>query len=331
MSLFFLTNTHQMISYVRKPPEPVDWLTGEELINSFLSLGILKSIIMYLICGILIAVYLKDKKEYFSFKEGEEKTQKYFEKNVFFTTASFIAIFTLVLVKLILFVAGSRMFSLYGKLTLGQVVMFFFIYFSMLLLINSVILLTNMFFEEKVLAMLSPLFFIETVIVVFGITSMFVSEKLSWLTGFLNFINYSTIDKLIYSYVYGYRIENLDMGAQVLYIVVTLVFTAVFTILSYIAYKNISIKGSKDLYYYEGARVFWYVIFGTIVCYLIAFSVSAVLALFQKDTSIEKGKYIFNIAFMVSTPIFIILEYIVYKIISKKAAITVEENEEITV
>ncbi|MBK1813502.1 hypothetical protein JHL18_23070 [Clostridium sp. YIM B02505] len=331
MSLFFLTNTHQMISYVRKPPEPVDWLTGEELINSFLSLGILKSIIIYLICGILISVYFRDKKEYFSFKEGEEKTKKYFEKNMFFTIASFMAIFTLFIVKLILFVAGNRLFSLYGKLTVGQVVLFFFIYFSMLLMINSIIMLTNMFFEEKALAMLSPLFLIETVIVVFGITSMFISEKLSWLTDFLNFINYSTIDKLIYSYVYGYRVENLDIGAQVLYIVVTLAFTVIFTILSYLAYKNISIKGSKDLYYYKGARAFWYVIFATITCYLIAFTISAVLALFQKDTSIEKGKYIFNIAFMVATPIFIILEYTIYKLRSKKVALTVEESEEITV
>ncbi|GFP78369.1 hypothetical protein [Clostridium fungisolvens] len=331
MSLFFLTNTHQMISYVRKPPEPVDWLTGEELINSFLSLGILKSIIIYLICGILISIYLKDKKEYFSFKEGEEISKKYLNKSAFFTISSFIAIFTLFIVKLILFVVGSRLFSLYGKLTLGQVILFFFIYFSMLLMINSVILLTNMFFEEKVLAMLSPLFFIETVIAVFGITSMFISDKLSWLADFLNFINYSTIDKLIYSYVYGYRIESLDIGAQVLYIVVTLAFTVIFTILSYIGYKSISIKGSKDLYYYEGARVFWYVIFGTMVCYFIAFTISAVLALFQKDTSIEKGKYIFNIAFMVATPIFIILEYIIYKLISKKAALVVEENEELTV
>lgn len=331
MSLFFLTNTHQMISYVRKPPEPVDWLTGEELMNKFLSLGILKSIIMYLICGILISIYLKDKKEYFSFKEAEEKTKRYLEKNMFFTIASFIAVLTLFIVKLILFAAGSRMFSLYGKLTVGQVVLFFFIYFSMVLMINSVILLTNMFFEEKVLAMLSPLFLIETVIAVFGITSMFVSEKLGWLTSFLNFVSYSTIDKLIYSYVYGYRVENLDMGAQVLYIVVTLAFTVIFTALSYVVYKNISIKGSKDIYYYEGARVFWYVIFGTVICYLTVFTVSAVLALFQKDISIEKGKYIFNIAFMVSTPIFIILEYAIYKLRSKKTALRVDESEEITI
>ncbi|GKU27381.1 hypothetical protein [Clostridium folliculivorans] len=331
MSLFFLTNTHQMISYVRKPPEPVDWLTGEELMNSFLSLGILKSIIIYLICGILISVYFRDKKEYFSFKEGEEKAKKYFEKNMFFTIASFMAIFTLFIVKLILFVAGSRLFSLYGKLTIGQVILFFFIYFSMVLMINSIVLLANMFFEEKVLAMLSPLFFIETVIVIFGITSMFLSERLSWLGDFLNFVNYSTIDKLIYSYVYGYRVENLDMGAQVIYIVITLVFTVICTILSYIIYKDISRKGSKDLYYYEGARVFWYVVFGTIICYLIAFTVSAVLALFQKDISIEKGKYIFNIAFMVSTPLFIILEYTIYKLRSKKATLIAEENKEITI
>jgi hypothetical protein len=320
-----------MISYVRKPPEPVDWLTGEELINSFLSLGILKSIIIYLICGILISVYLKDKKEYFSLKEGEEKGKKFFEKSIFFTISSFIAVFSLFIVKLILFVVGSRLFSLYGKLTLGQVVLFFFIYFSMILMINSIILLTNMFFEEKVLAMLSPLFFIETVIVVFGITSMFVSERLNWLTDFLNFVNYGTIDKLIYSYVYGYRVENLDMGAQVLYIVITLVFTVIFTSLSYIVYKNISIRGNKHLYYYGGARAFWYINFGAIVCYFIAFTVSAVLALFEKDTSIEKGKYMFNIAFMVSTPIFITLEYIIYKITSKKAPLIVEENEEVTI
>lgn len=320
-----------MVSYVRKPPQPIDWYTGDQLINKFLSLGVLKSLIFYLISGTVVCIYLKNKEVYFSIKEKREKKLMYIKIYMYLTTTSLLANLLLFIVKALLFIKGNKLFSFYGKLSIGQVILFFFTCFFITLMINALVLLNSMLFKEGVLALLSPLFTVEIIIAVFGITTMFVSEQTGWFGNILALVNSGNIDNIIYSCIYGYRFETSDVNTQLIYILAMIFVTVLLTTLSYLSYMHIDGKKSKRLYYYEGIRVAWYIVMGTIICYLVTFTSSGIVALFKQDVTIEEGKYMFNIAFLISTPIFILLEYILYRVTGRERKVVIEDNEDIPV
>ncbi|GIM29333.1 hypothetical protein CPJCM30710_19990 [Clostridium polyendosporum] len=315
ITAFFLTNTHKMILYVANPPNIKNILGGKEIINKFLSINTLKVLLMYLIYGIVVSMFFKDKTSTFFTENEDKKLALYFTKYLAVITSTTIGLFLVFLVKLIVYKKGFYFFNTLGNVGQDSVFMFFFIQLSFALFGCSVVFSANMFFKENLLAVLFPLFFLEVIVLLLGATTIFISEKLVFLKYILSFINAGLVDKLIINTTHDYRIESLPITIQVMIGIVIILFSVLLLLLGYLVYLKVRKDKINENYYFNLVSSIVYISTRVTISYLIAFTISSVLTIFFKGISIEDGKLMFNAILLISTAFFVAFKYYIPKLI----------------
>lgn len=315
ITAFFLTNTHKMIIYVTNPPNIKNMLGSRAIINEFFSVNALKILLMYLIYGIVVSMFFKDKTSIFFTESKDKKLTLYFTKYLAVITSITIGLFLVFLVKLIAYRKGFYFLNTLGSVGQGSVLIFFFIQLSFGLLECSLIFFSNMFFKQSLLVVLFPPFFLEIVVLLLGATTIFISEKLAFIKYILSFINAGLVDRFIISTTQDYRIESLPITIQVMIVMAIILFSIIILLLGYLAYLKVRKENINENYYFSLVSNIVYISTRVTVSYLIAFAISFILTMFFKRISIEDGKLIFNSILLISTALFIAFKYYIPKLI----------------
>lgn len=321
ITAFFLTNTHKMIIYITKPPNIKNMLGSKAIINEFFSVNVLKILLMYLVYGIVVSTFFKDKTSVFFAESEDKKLTLYFTKYLAVITSITIGLFLVFLVKLIVYRKGFYFLNTLGNVGQSSVLMFFFIQLSFGLLECSLIFFANMFFKQSLLVVLFPPFFLEVVVLFFGVTTIFISEKLVFIKYILSFINAGLVDKLIISTIQDYRIESLPITIQIMIVIVITIFSTLILLLGYLAYLKVRKENINQNYYFNLVNDIVYISTRVTISYLIAFAISFMLTMFFKNITIEDGKLMFNSILLISTALFITFKYYIPKLILSQEAV----------
>ncbi|MPQ42891.1 hypothetical protein GBZ86_03865 [Clostridium tarantellae] len=160
------------------------------------------------------------------------------------------------------------------------------------------------------MATIIPLFTFDGFILIFGISTLFFSDKLSFIKKLMEPISSFIIDILDLLY-FNVRLENKDIKVQLFVLMVIIAITFLILYIIYVMLGLLNKSNLKKPYFFEGFRYVFYAVISILIGF---YSISGIgflmLFLGDKYTFNEGALYINIISLIAIGGIYVILEYL---------------------
>ncbi|MGL5577023.1 MAG: hypothetical protein ACRDCW_15905 [Sarcina sp.] len=209
-------------------------LTKDEAIKEFCTIGNFEVLFLILATGIIGAVYFMNKEAQLELRLGEKK-----DRVLYFKESLILLIIPILFAGILSFMIKAGLFGVYVDVLAGKFKIPFHVVFNTSIYIFivaifgvSISFLFQITMKPILTAALYPLFIFESFILIFGVSNLFISEKIPGMMEFSNFIS-ELVLKYLNMFMSDLRVEML--GTPIFFT----------TILAFIAGTVVCLAGSS--------------------------------------------------------------------------------------
>lgn len=309
---FITTNTHLMLdtNFIMSMN-----FYKDIIIKNFYSLGWLKLLLFYFLCGGIVSYVLKNKEQ--DMKTIKEDKKKNFIANwVIILSIFLLGIILFSIIKIIMVIVNLEYYGDFSYIK--QLFLFILLQFSFFSIFSSIVYFANHTLKEKYTAVLILPFIIQLPIILFSLTTVFTSYKFSYYKYIGELANKYLVNHMVNVILNNNRIEILPVYNQVIIAIIFLVLSIGIMVISYYLLLNLNNKKIENLYYFRTMQILYYIIISTILGYLSSIILTLIIAVIFKNISFESTIFIFNILYIVFIPMYYFLGYTLYKKLNEK-------------
>ena len=305
--LFISTKTFKMldVKYLSNISKDVELITKE-----LFSLNILEIFLEYLICSFLIFFILKDKENLFVKKKAYKK--RLFLEQVFIAIVTIgLAFIAFLLIKIVFINLKKHMYGDYQYIK--RLITFVFLHFNLCLLSSCIVYFFNMIVKDRLESIILPVMLIQIPFILFGLTTLVINSILFPLKKIGEFINLIFLDKLILGFSMGNRLELLSFLKQWMIIILIILLSISFMLMSYGFFIKLKKSNLDKSYYFKGFKIFCHLNLSIIFSYLTSIILSFIIMFFNLSKGMDFASFIFSLSYLILIPIYYIIQYFIYR------------------
>ncbi|MGL4762323.1 MAG: hypothetical protein ACRCWG_12820 [Sarcina sp.] len=191
-------------------------LTKTSAIKEFSTIGNFEILFLILATSIIAAVYFRDKDEQLKMRLGEKK-----DRILYFKESLLLLFIPIIIASFAGFLVKAGLFAVHTEVLAGTLEMPFYVVFNTTIYILIIAIfgvslgfLFQITMKPILTATLYPLFIFESLILIFGVSNLFASEKISGMVEFSNFTS-SVVLNYLNMFTSKLRVEML--GTQIFF------------------------------------------------------------------------------------------------------------------
>lgn len=287
-------------------------MTTDEIITECLTIGNFQIIIFVFSIFIISGIYFKNKNEHLlAFIDEKKERIKYFKESILFIFAPvFIAIIINFLIRSMMYFSFNDVLAVTNGIEYNFAIITYLHMIVLSIFGIAVSLLFQVAIQSTFIATILPIVLFEGVILIFGVSNIFVSQDIPILFGVSNILS-ELVFKYINMFMSNYRVELLGTQEFIKVILSYLAFASVFTA---IACRYIVTYDSKSLtlkYRVAWIRRSMYMVITSIITIYTSIAILGSIALLTgHKLMIDKAYMLTTVISIIIIPIiFIFMEY----------------------
>lgn len=281
IAFFFIGGNSKLIS-INKIKETI---TAKEALSGFLSINNGYILFLFIIIGAITFYFFKEKKfDINKLVKNKNRTKNFKEIIMWVYGPMLVGLILNFLIKIMMFYSVKS--KIIGEVSI-KVVLITFIYLTIIsLFIGALNILGRIAFKNTIAILCFPIFIVDTIIIIFSISTFLISEAIPVIKEIIEVIFYPIL-KLIDGFYFNYKFELMFFQNQLALILLLTVMTAVTLLLAYKIILSLSSESENLEFRSELVRKFTFITtIGTIV-YLLFFLGGAMVALSNKNIELK--------------------------------------------